>query len=104
MSLWQLTCVTRNMWSMRDLHHWKIYKSTVAVDLHCHIKMHYLASYHMLLAEFGELLWNYMHLYAIGFQQRLAHLPSSWLINQATSLSSHLAIQGFDTWYKMASD
>ena len=55
-----------------------------------------------LLVEFGKLL---MELYAlklaIGSWQRLAPLPSSWLINQATSLSRHLVIQVYDISYKM---
>ena len=42
-----------------------------------------------------------MELYALnltmGFQQRLAHLPSYWLNNQATSFSWHMAGHGRDT-------
>ena len=33
----------------------------------------------------------------IGFQLRLAHTPSSWLVNQATLLPRPLVKQGFDT-------
>ena len=36
----------------------------------------------------------------MGFQQWLAHLSPSWLVNKATSLSQHLAEQGFNTWHK----
>ena len=67
-----------------------------------HIKIHYTITYHILLVEFGELP---MELYAleltIGFQQWLAHLPSSWLDSQATSFSQHLTEQGFDTLHKL---
>ena len=49
-----------------------------------HIKVH-ISTYHILLAEFSELP---MKLYALkltmGIHQRLAHLPSSWLVTQAT--------------------
>ena len=38
-----------------------------------------------------------------GFQQWLAHLPSSCLVNQATSLSQHLARKGTDTQHKLTS-
>ena len=34
---------------------------------------------------------------AIGLRQQLAHLPSYWLVSQASSLSRHLIEQGFDT-------
>ena len=48
-----------------------------------------------------------VELYAIELtmvsQQQLAHIPSSWLINQATSLSRHLVEQGFNTWHKSRS-
>ena len=33
----------------------------------------------------------YAHKLNIGFQQQLVHLPSSWLVNQETLLSQHLA-------------
>ena len=65
-----------------------------------HVKVWSWTTYHMLLAEFGELP---LELYALklttGFQQQLAHPPSSWLVNQATSLSRHLAEEGFNTWH-----
>ena len=36
----------------------------------------------------------------MGFHQQLAHLPSSWLVNQATSFSLYFAKQGFNTGHK----
>ena len=42
---------------------------------------------------------EYIHSY---FQQRLAHLPSFWLVSQTTSLSKHLAKQEFVTCHKSA--
>ena len=58
-------------------------------------------TYCILLAKFGE---NSIELYALklimGFQQWLAHLSPSWLVNKATSLSRHLVEQGFSTWHK----
>ena len=36
-----------------------------------------------------------------GFQLRVAHVPSSWLVNHATSLSWHLIEEGFNTWHKL---
>ena len=39
----------------------------------------------------------------MGFQQRLAHLPSSLLVGQATLLSQHLAKQGCNTWHELTS-
>ena len=66
-----------------------------------HVKVRSLTTYHILLAEFGELR---MELFApkltMSFQEWLAHLPSSWLANQANSLSCHLAEQGANTWHK----
>ena len=53
-----------------------------------HIEVRSSTTYHIMLVEFGELS---MELYAlklsISFQQCLAHLSSSCLANQATSLS-----------------
>ena len=37
----------------------------------------------------------------MGFQQRFAYLPSSWLVSQTTSRSQHPTEQGFDTWPKL---
>ena len=68
------------------------------IHIMSHIKVHSSITYHILLAEFGELP---MELYALNltmsFQQRLAHLRSSWLVSQARSLSQHLAKQGANT-------
>ena len=36
----------------------------------------------------------------MGFQEQLAHLRSSWVVSKATSISWHLAEQGFNTWHK----
>ena len=45
-----------------------------------------------------------MELYSLKltlrFQQWLAHLCSSWLVNQAISFSRHLAEQETNTWHK----
>jgi hypothetical protein len=66
-----------------------------------HIKVHSSTTYHILPANFEQLP---IELYALklimGFQQRLAHLSPSWLVNKASSLSQHLAEQGFNNWYK----
>ena len=66
------------------------------------LKLHSSTTYHILLAVLGELP---MELYAlkptIGFQQWLAHLPSSWLVSQATLDSRHLGEQGFDTLHDL---
>ena len=35
----------------------------------------------------------------MGFQQRLAHLPSFWLVSKVASLSRHFVGQGFNTWH-----
>ena len=59
-------------------------------------------TYHILLAKLGELPMElYAHKPTKGFQQRLAHPPSSWLVNQATSLSQNLGEQGFDTLHNL---
>ena len=67
-----------------------------------HVKVHSSTTHYNVLAKFGELP---VELYALklpmGFQQRFAHLPSSWLVSQATSLCQHLAKQGFHTWHKL---
>jgi hypothetical protein len=61
-------------------------------------------TYHILLAKFEEFP---IELYALkltmGFQQWLAYLSPSWLVNKASSLSQHLAKQGFDTWHRSTS-
>ena len=61
-----------------------------------HIKVHPSIAYHILLAKFGELPKK-LNALTLSFQQRLAHLPSSWLVGQEVSLSRHLAEQGANT-------
>ena len=71
------------------------------MDMMSHVKVCSSTTYHILPAEFKELP---LDLYALkltmGFQQWLAHLSPSLLVSKATSLSQHLAEQGFNTWYK----
>ena len=71
------------------------------IHLISHVKMCSLMTYYILLIKFGELS---IELYSLklmmGLQQRLAHLPSSWVVNQACSISQHLAKQGTRTWHK----
>ena len=43
---------------------------------------------------------SYMHLSTYRFPKTTCHLPSSWFVGQAISLSRHLAEQEFDTRYK----
>ena len=66
-----------------------------------HVKVCSSTTYHVLLAKFKDL---HIELYTLkvimGFQHWLAHLPPSWLVNIATSLSWNLAKQGFNTWHK----
>ena len=53
-----------------------------------HVKVHSSTTYHILLAKFRELPMDLCALkLTTGFQQRFAHLPFSWLVNKATSLS-----------------
>ena len=66
-----------------------------------HVKVHSSTTYHILLAKFGELpVELYALNFTMGFQQQLAHLFPSWLVIKATSLSQHLAVQGFNTCHK----
>ena len=53
----------------------------------------------LLVAEFGDapIEWYALKL-TMDFQQQLVHLPSSWLVSQATLFSQHLARQGFNMW------
>ena len=71
------------------------------IHMMSHFKICSLTTYHIRLAKFEQLP---MELYALkltmSFQQHLAHLSSSWLVSQATSLSEHLAEQGANTWHK----
>ena len=66
-----------------------------------HVKVYYSTTNHMLLVESGELpIELYTLKLTMSSQKRLAHLPSSWLVSQAISLSQHMGQQGFNTWYK----
>ena len=80
--------------------HWKVFEKGMKIHMMSNIKVHPSTTYHILLAEFGELP---MQLYALkltlSFQQWLAHPPSSWLVSQAISLSHHLA-EGTNTWHE----
>ena len=58
-----------------------------------HIEVSSLITDHILLAEFGELAMDRF------FNNSLS---TSWLVNQATSLSWHLTNKEFDTWHKLA--
>ena len=50
---------------------------------------------HMQLAEYGERPTDLCFLkLTLRFRQRLAHLPSSWLLSRAISLSRHLVEHG----------
>ena len=73
------------------------------IHMMSHVKVCSSTTYHILLAEFGEL---HVELYALkltmGFQQWLAHLPPSWLISKVAPFSQHLTTQGFKTWHKLA--
>ena len=67
-----------------------------------HVKVHSLTTYHILLAEFGEFPIKVDTLkLTVGFQRRHAHLPSSWLVSQATSTSRHLVKHGCNTRHKI---
>jgi len=59
-----------------------------------HVKVCSLTTYYILFSLYGKLS---IEIYALqvmmGFHQWLAHLPSSWLVNQACSISQHLAQQ-----------
>ena len=81
--------------------HCEVFEKGIKIHMVSRVKVCSSTTYHISLAEFEELP---MKLYAIkltiGFQQRLAHLLTSWLVNQATSLSRHHAKQGCDTnWW-----
>ena len=54
-----------------------------------HVKVHSSTTYHISLVEFGKLpIELYSLKLTMGFQQRLVHLPPSWLVSKATSLFS----------------
>ena len=42
----------------------------------------------------------YVFKLTMGFQQWLAHLSPSWLVNKTTSLSRRVAKEEFNTWHK----
>jgi hypothetical protein len=66
-----------------------------------HVKVCFSTTYHILLAEFGELpIEIYARKLVMGFQQWLTHQSSSWLVSKAASLSQNMAKQGFNTWCK----
>ena len=76
-------------------------KKGMKISMMSLVKVCSSTTYYM-LAKFGEFS---MELYALkltmGFQQRFAHLPSSWLVSQATSFSWHLAGHGCDTQHTL---
>ena len=81
---------------------WKVFKKGMKIHVMSHVKVHSLKTYCIKLAKFRELPLEVYYLKLImDFHHQLAHLPSSWLVNQATSLSQHLAEQGYDTWHKI---
>ena len=71
------------------------------IHMMSHVKVRSSTTYHILLAEFGELR---MQLYALKptttFEQWLAHLPASWLVSQALSLFRRVVEQREYTWHK----
>ena len=68
------------------------------INMMSHVKVHSLTFCYILLVEFGEFpIELYAFKLTTGFQRRHAHLPSSWLVSQATSLSRHLVKQGYNT-------
>jgi hypothetical protein len=81
---------------------WKVFEKGMTIHMMSHVKVRSLTAYHILLAEFGEFpikLYNFK--LTMGFQRWHAHLPSSWLVSQATSLSQHLVKQGYNTRHKL---
>ena len=81
--------------------HWKVFEKGMKMYMMSHVKVSSLTAFHILLAEFGDLpIELYTLKLIMDFQQWLAHLSPSWLFNKATSLSQHLAKQGFNNWHK----
>jgi hypothetical protein len=81
--------------------HLKVFEEGMKMHVMSHIKVRSSTTYQILLAEFGEIpIELYTLKLIMGFQQQLTHLSPSWLVSKATSLSQHLAEQGFNTWYK----
>jgi hypothetical protein len=71
----------------------------VSAESKSHIKVRSPTSYQFFLSDSKNFPWNF-HLLelSIGFQQCLAHLPSSWLVNQGILLSQpldHLHLKDF---------
>ena len=57
-----------------------------------HVKVCSSTTHHVLLAKFGEFPMEfYAPKLSTSSQQWFARLPSSWIVNQAISLSCHLA-------------
>ena len=78
--------------------YWKIFKKVMQINMMSHVKINYVAIYHILLAEFGGLpLELFVFMLTMGFQQQLAHLTSSWLVSEIASFSRHMSEQGFKT-------
>ena len=81
--------------------HWKVFKKYMKMHMIFQVKMCSLTTYHIMLTRFGE---QPMELYALkltmGFQQWLAHLSPSWLVNKATSFFWHQAKQKFNIFHK----
>jgi len=67
------------------------------MDMMSRVKVHSLATYHILLAKFEELIELHTLKLSMGFQQRFIHVSSSCLANKAPSLSQHIAKQRFNT-------
>jgi hypothetical protein len=72
--------------------YWKVFEKGMKMHMVSQVQVHSLTTHHILLAKFRELpIELYTLKLTMGFQQRLAHLSPSWLVNKATSLSQHLA-------------
>ena len=97
----QLSKMTLKFWEVTLKTHWKVFEKGMNINLTSHVKGCSSTTCHVLLAEFGELLVELYTLKQImSFQQWLAHLPTSWLVNQVASFSSHLVEKGANTWHK----
>ena len=62
--------------------HRKVFNKGMTMHMKFHTKEHSSTTYNVLLAEFGEppIELDTLKL-PMGFQQRLAHLPSYWLVS-----------------------
>ena len=57
--------------------HWKVFENVMKMHMMSHIKVRSSTTYHILLAEFEELLIeSYALKLVVGRQQRLSHLSS----------------------------